>query len=119
MELTANLGRAELIDPVFDLSAKWSIWGIAPHFFLAMLSFYVADQITVQRYLTARSLTEARRSFTLNCISVTIMIPALMYAGLCLLAFYHDHPQDHAPHLDGERGPSYRRVDRRRTMAIP
>jgi sodium-dependent multivitamin transporter 6 len=96
-EVTSGLGRGQIIDPVFDMSAKWSIWGIAPHFFLAMLSFYVADQITVQRYLTARNLSEARRSFALNCLSVTLMVPALMYAGLCLLTFYHDHPQAMRP----------------------
>ncbi len=96
-EVTRGFGRSEFVDTSFDLSAKWSIWGAIPHFFLASLSFYVADQITVQRYLTAKSLPAARRSFILNCISVSLMVPALMYAGLTLLAFYHDHPQAMQP----------------------
>ena len=92
-EVTQHFGRAQLADTHFDWSAKWSVWGIVPHFILAMLSFYVADQITVQRYLTAKNLSVARRSFLMNCVSVSLMIPALMYCGIALLAFYHDNPQ--------------------------
>ncbi len=91
-EVTRELGRSTILDPSLDLSRKWSLCGILPHFWLAFLSFYVADQITVQRYLTAKSLRAAKRSFVWNCVSVTVMVPALMYAGTALLAFYHDHP---------------------------
>jgi hypothetical protein len=41
-----------------------------------MASFYIADQITAQRYLTAKDLPTARRSFVFNCLSVTFMVPA-------------------------------------------
>ncbi len=92
-QVADDLGRTRLIDLQFDWSSKWAVWGIVPHFILAMLSFYVADQITVQRYLTAKNLREARRSFIMNCVSVSIMVPALMYSGLTLLAYYHDHPE--------------------------
>jgi Na+/proline symporter len=68
------------------------LWGIFPHFLAAILSFFVADQLTVQRYLAARDLTQAKWSVTWNCVSVTIMVPALLYAGLALLAYYHDFP---------------------------
>ena len=94
VEITHGLGRTRVIDASFDLDNKWSIWGILPHFFLASLSFYVADQITVQRYLTTKSVDEARRSFVLNCVSVTFMVPALALVGMSLLAFYHDHPDE-------------------------
>lgn len=92
-EVAQHFGRAQVADTHFDWSAKWAVWGIVPHFFLAMLSFYVADQITVQRYLTAKTLAVARRSFIMNCVSVSLMVPALMYCGIALLAFYHDNPQ--------------------------
>ncbi|MEQ8790558.1 MAG: hypothetical protein RIC55_29950 [Pirellulaceae bacterium] len=95
-EVNQHLDRSEIVDASFSLSERWSIWGILPHFALAMLSFYVADQITAQRYLTAKSLVAARRSFVLNCLSVSIMVPALLYVGMALLAYYHDHPQDMA-----------------------
>lgn len=96
-QVAAQLERTAVAEPALDVTEKWSFWGILPHFVLAFLSFYIADQITVQRYLTAKNLTAARRSFVLNCLSVSIMVPALMYVGLALLAFYHDHPQAMRP----------------------
>jgi Na+/proline symporter len=96
-EIARELGRAEFVETGFDWSRKWSVWGIAPHFFLSMLSFFAADQITAQRFLTARNVLQAKRSFTLNCVSVSFMIPALMYTGVCLLAFYHEHPESLRP----------------------
>jgi Na+/proline symporter len=93
-QVNEELGRGSIADLSFSWSNEWSLWAALPHFALAMLSFYVADQITAQRYLTAKSLTAARRSFVLNSISVSIMVPALCYVGMALLAYYHDHPQD-------------------------
>ncbi len=105
-EIASSLGRTNVTETSFQWSQKWSLWGILPHFFLSMLSFYVADQITAQRFLTAKNLDEARRSFALNCLSVSIMIPALMYVGMSLLAYYHDHPRDMNPkwvvNVDGQ-----------------
>ncbi len=93
-EVAESLGRTTVFETKFDWARKWSMLGILPHFFLSMLSFYVADQITAQRFLTAKDLLAARRSFVLNCLSVSIMIPALAYVGMSLLAFYHDHPRE-------------------------
>jgi len=92
-ETAQSMNRDRLVDTEFSWTEKWSVWGMLPHFILGMLSFYVADQITAQRYLTAESLKAARRSFVLNCISVTIMYSMLAYAGLALLAFYQERPQ--------------------------
>ena len=58
-----------------------------------MLSLEVADQVTVQRFLTARSLAEAKRSCVWSSVGATIAVLAAVYVGLVLLAFYHDHPQ--------------------------
>jgi Na+/proline symporter len=74
-------------------SQKWTFWAMVPHMFFAFLSFYIADQITAQRFLTTVDLSAAKRSYLLNCVSVSLMMLALMYVGLALLAFYHDHPE--------------------------
>jgi len=92
-EVARALGRAEVFNVSWNLDSKWTCWGIVPHFLVATLSCFVADQLTVQRCLTARNLTQAKWSLTWNCVSVTIMVPALLYAGLALLAFYHDFPE--------------------------
>lgn len=115
-EIASSLQRTELTDKQFSWTEKWSIYGAFPHFFLAMLSFYVADQITAQRYLTAKDLIAAQRSFILNCLSVTVMVASLMYAGMALLAFYHDHPQAMRPiwvvNVDGTTKESMTYADR-------
>ncbi len=93
-EVANDLQRTTVLDSKFDWNARWTPWGFIPHFALAMLSFYLADQITAQRFLAAKSVAAARQSFLLNCGALTILFPALTYIGLCMLAFYHDQPQE-------------------------
>ncbi len=92
-EVSQKLGRTEYVQPAFSWGDAWSVWGCLPHFFLVMLSFYVADQITAQRFLAARSLTSARISMLLNCVAVSLMLPALVYAGIAVMTYYYDQPQ--------------------------
>ena len=89
--------RASVLETQFNWQERWSTWGMAPHLLISMLSFYVADQITVQRFLTAKSLKESKRSFLLNCLSVSIMIPALALVGVSLFAYYQTHPAEMRP----------------------
>jgi Na+/proline symporter len=122
-EVATVLDRGQLMDTAFRWDSYWTVWGIVPHFFLSMLSFYAADQITAQRYLTARTLRDAQRSFLLNCVSVSIMVPCLAYVGLCLLAFYHDHPAalrtKWIVNVDGETRRSMTYADRDRLLRVP
>jgi SSS family transporter len=85
-------GRNVFVHPKFDLHDAWCVWGIVPFYFLARVAFYTADQITVQRVLTARSLREAQKGFVLNCVGLSIFIPVLCYVGVGLYAFYQEHP---------------------------
>jgi solute carrier family 5 (sodium-coupled monocarboxylate transporter), member 8/12 len=85
-------GRDKFVHAEFDLQDPWCIWGIVPFYFLARLAFYSADQITMQRVLTARDLKSAQKAFVLNCVALSIFIPLLCYVGLSLYAFYQKHP---------------------------
>lgn len=96
-EISSGLGRMQLVDSGFSFRDRWNVWGFLPHYVLAMLSFYVADQITAQRFLSAESVDAARTSFILNCGAITLLMPGLMYIGMCLLAFYYDHPEHLRP----------------------
>ena len=91
------LHRTEVVSNQFSWLDRWSLLGFLPHFTLAMLSFYLADQITAQRFLTATSVDSARQSFLWNCGALTFLFPGLTYIGLCLLAYYHDHPGQMRP----------------------
>ncbi|MEX0938370.1 MAG: hypothetical protein WDZ59_10970 [Pirellulales bacterium] len=98
-ESAGQLRRTQLFQVSWDAdtssfwSEKWLLWGMLPHLVLGYLSFYVADQITAQRFLTTSTLSQGRRSFVLNCISVSIMVPALVWAGISLSVFYQSHPE--------------------------
>jgi len=96
-ETAVDFGRDPVAEFKFSWSDRWCFWGVLPHVVLAMLSFYVADQITAQRFLTAKDVRTARRSFLLNCVSNSFMVPALVYVGLCILAFYQDNSQAMQP----------------------
>ena len=72
---------------------KWLVWAMVPHFFLASLSFYVADQIAAQRYLTTKNVREAQQSFALNCLAANLFYPLLAYVGVALSVYYLDDPR--------------------------
>lgn len=98
-EVSSALGRMQLLENAnhFSFADRWNVWGFLPHYVLAMLSFYIADQITAQRFLSAESVDAARTSFILNCGAISLLMPGLMYIGMCLLTFYFDHPEELRP----------------------
>ncbi len=96
-EVAYNFKKLLLVDTTFSWTSKWSLWGALPHWVLAMMSFYIADQITAQRFLSAKSVAAARNSFFLNTLALTFLLPGLVYIGVCLHTFYYDHPQHMRP----------------------
>jgi SSS family transporter len=100
--INKELGRTSFLQDSTATSdgffgTRWNLWGIIPHMFFAHLSFYAADQITAQRFLTTPSVRVSQRSFLLNCVSHTLMTSGLIYVGMCLLAFYQSHPENIKP----------------------
>ena len=69
------MGKLEILDFNWDLSEKYNIWsGLIAGLFM-MLSYFGADQSMVQRYLTAKSLTDARASLIFSAISPNHLTP--------------------------------------------
>lgn len=122
-EVATSLGRTEIIDWQFSWNSAWTVWGIVPHFVLSVLVFYIADQITAQRYPTTRTLRDAQRSFLVNCITGSALTCGLIVVGLCLLVFYHDHPSQLRTkwfvNVDAETGRSLTSTDRDRLLGKP
>ncbi len=56
--------------------------------------------------LETKSVFAARTSYLVNTLALTGMLGGLVYLGLCLVAFYHDHPEalrpDWVVNVDGE-----------------
>jgi Na+/proline symporter len=97
MDVARELGRTRVADTDFSWTDPWMIWGALPHWLLVALSLYVADQLFGQRLLCAANVNTARTSYFVSTLALSFCIPALLYVGLCLLAFYHDHPRDMRP----------------------
>ncbi len=86
--LAGTLGKLQAIDLNFDLSEKYSIWsGIIAAIFL-MLSYFGTDQTQVQRYLTAKSLKDARKSLMLTAYAKIPMQFFVLLLGVILYVFY-------------------------------
>jgi SSS family transporter len=96
-EVASGFKRLQLATFVLDWGSAWCLWGALPHWFLANLAFHAADQMTAQRFLSAKSVDAARTSYLVNCLVLTLLQPGLIYIGLCMLTFYQDHPRKMQP----------------------
>lgn len=86
--LAGTLGKLKAIDLNFDISQKYNIWsGVFAALFL-MLSYFGTDQTQVQRYLTARSLKDARKSLLLTAYAKVPMQFFVLLLGAMLYVFY-------------------------------
>lgn len=88
LQLAGTVGKLNTIDLEFDPGEKYNLWsGLLAGLFL-MLSYFGADQSQVQRFLAARSLTEARGSLLLSAIVKVPMQFFILLLGAYLYVFY-------------------------------
>lgn len=86
--LAGTLGKLQALDLSFDISEKYNVWsGVIAAIFL-MLSYFGTDQTQVQRYLTARSLKDARKSLLLTAYAKVPMQFFILLLGVMLYVFY-------------------------------
>jgi SSS family solute:Na+ symporter len=88
LRLAGATGRMQAIDTRFDASQTYTLWsGLIGGLFL-FLSYFGCDQSQVQRYLTAKSIDEARHSLLMSAF---IKIPfqlLILGAGVLTFLFY-------------------------------
>lgn len=92
-QIAKAAGRTQLLDFQFSFTNRVTFWGLLVGPFFVLCSFYGADQVTLQRYFSSRSLKDSRRSFLLNIVLVMIVNATLVVIGLGLFAFYQKNPQ--------------------------
>lgn len=93
-------GRAGLVvDFTPSLTMKYGSWAILIGIFLEGLSAFGADQVAVQRYLSARSVRTSQLGFGINLLGMWIVIPGLLAIGVGLYSYYEHHPEELAPVL--------------------
>ena len=88
LHLAGSAGRLRTLDFSFNLNETYTFWsGIIGGLFL-MLSYFGCDQSQVQRYLTAKSIDEARSSLLMSAY-VKIPLQALvLLTGVLVFVFY-------------------------------
>jgi SSS family transporter len=88
LHLAGAVGRLETVNWSFDLSEKYTIWsGMFAALFL-FLSYFGCDQSQVQRFLTARSVSEGRTSLLMSAFLKIPMQFLILLIGVLVFVFY-------------------------------
>ncbi len=88
LHLAGSLGKLETLDFSFDLTEKYTIWsGVFAALFL-FLSYFGCDQSQVQRFLTARSVSEGRTSLLMSAFLKIPMQFFILLIGIMVFVFY-------------------------------
>jgi SSS family solute:Na+ symporter len=88
LRLAGSTGRLQAIDTRVDLTQTYTLWsGLLGGLFLS-LSYFGCDQSQVQRYLTAKSIDEARHSLLLSAFVKIPFQLLILGAGVLTFLFY-------------------------------
>lgn len=91
-DLAAQAGHLKFANFDWSLTARVTFWGALLGGLFNNLVQMGTDQISVQRYLTAKSLPEARKSLWFK-LAVTIPLVLVFYLmGAVLFSYYHTYP---------------------------
>ncbi len=92
VEVAAAEGKLQALDFRLDLSSPFTFWaGLLGGTVLSVGSHGV-DQLIVQRYLSARSLGDARKALVWSGPVVLAQFAVFLGIGIALYAFYRQHP---------------------------
>ena len=90
--LAGVTGRMKTVDPSFNLNETYTLWsGLIGGMFLAM-SYFGCDQSQVQRFLTARSVSEGRTSLLMSAFVKIPMQVMILFIGVLVFVFYLFQP---------------------------
>jgi SSS family solute:Na+ symporter len=88
ISLAGATGRLQAVDTTFSLSETYTLWsGLLGGLFLS-LSYFGCDQSQVQRYLTAKSIDEARHSLLMSGFVKIPLQLLILGTGVLVFLFY-------------------------------
>ena len=88
LKIAGTAGRMQVFDFSFDLANRYTFWsGIIGGTFL-MLSYFGTDQSQVQRYLTAKSVEEARSSLLMSAYWKIPLQALILLIGVLVFVYY-------------------------------
>lgn len=83
-----------LFDFTPSMTLTYGSWAILIGVFLEALSAYGADQVAVQRYLSARTEKTSQFGLYVSILGMWLVVPALLLIGVGLYGHYGAHPQE-------------------------
>ncbi|MGI8555845.1 MAG: sodium:solute symporter [Pyrinomonadaceae bacterium] len=88
LHLAGATGKLTTVDTRFDLKEKYTLWsGIIAALFL-FLSYFGCDQSQVQRFLTAKSVSQGRTSLLMSAFLKIPMQFLILLIGVMVFVFY-------------------------------
>jgi SSS family solute:Na+ symporter len=88
LHLAGATGRLQAVDFTFDPRETYTIWsGMIGGLFL-MLAYFGCDQSQVQRYLTAKSVDEARQSLLMSAFVKIPLQLLILSTGVLVFVYY-------------------------------
>src|SRR5262249_39544721 len=88
LSLASVAGRLKTVDTNFNLYEPYTLWsGLLGGMFLAM-AYFGCDQSQVQRFLTARSVSEGRTSLLMSAFIKIPMQFLILFIGVMVFVFY-------------------------------
>ena len=124
LRIAGAAGRLQVFDFSFDLTKTYTFWsGIIGGTFL-MLSYFGTDQSQVQRYLTARSVDEARSSQLISAYWKIPLQALILLVGILVFVYYLFIPAPllwnpaHARAVATAEPATYDQLTRRHTSAV-
>jgi SSS family solute:Na+ symporter len=92
LTIAGTFGKMNVVDPSLNLGNRYTLWsGLAGGCFLAM-AYFGTDQSQVQRYLSARSITESRLGLLFNGLLKVPMQFLILMVGVMVFVFYQFNP---------------------------
>jgi solute:Na+ symporter, SSS family len=119
LHVAGSTGRLDAFDFRFRLDETYTFWsGLLGGLFL-MLSYFGCDQSQVQRYLTAKSVSEARSSLLMSAYWKIPLQALVLSVGVFTFLFYVFHrppllfnPVAEARMRSGSQAPEYLAIER-------
>lgn len=88
VQLAGSVGRMKIVDTSFNINETYTLWsGLIGGMFLA-LSYFGCDQSQVQRFLTAKSVSQGRTSLLMSAFIKIPMQLLILFIGVMVFIFY-------------------------------
>ncbi len=88
MHLAGTVGRLQIFDFQFSFSDRYTVWSGTIAAFFLFCSYFGTDQSQVQRYLSAKSVDEARTSLLMSAYWKIPLQALVLLVGVLTFVFY-------------------------------